>query len=59
MVHNIKLEPVDDDQDNQLASMESYTSSMYMIVDARLRNIQGRAQEMMKFVCNIDDNVLF
>ncbi|CAF3411927.1 unnamed protein product [Rotaria socialis] len=59
MMHDIKIQSVHDDQDNQLASIKSYASSMYMIVAARLRNIKQRTQEMMKFVSTIDDDVFF
>ncbi len=53
------MQRVDDDQDNRLTSIESYDSSMYMIVENRLRNIQQRTHEIMKFVHAIHDDILF
>lgn len=59
MMQDIKMQSIDNDQDSQLSSIESYASSMYMIVEARLRNIKQRTQAIMKFVSTIDDDVFF
>jgi hypothetical protein len=36
--------------------MDSFTPSMYTIIEDRLRNIEQRAQQLMKFINTIDDD---
>ena len=53
------MEKFDIDQENSLISMNSFSSSMYTIIEARLNNIKRRTQAMMKFICTIDDDIFF
>jgi len=53
LVANTKKNEVDadgDDQQSQLPSMESFVPSMRTIIEARLANMEQRAQQIMKFI---------
>ncbi|CAF3928411.1 unnamed protein product [Rotaria magnacalcarata] len=59
MMHQLTMEKIDRDQQNQSLSIESFISSMHTIIETRLTNIEQRAQQLMKFIHTIDDSIFF
>ncbi len=59
MKNQIAMERIQHSQHNQLFSIESFLPSMCTIIEARLTNMEQRAQQLMKFGSTIDDNNFF
>jgi hypothetical protein len=59
MKKQITIETTSHDEYNQLFPIESFIPSMRTIVEARLTNIEQRAQQLMNFVNTIDDTNFF
>jgi len=59
MKNQIAMERIQHNQHNQLFSIESFIPSMHTIIEARLTNMEERAQQLMKFGSTIDDTNFF
>jgi hypothetical protein len=59
MKKQITNERTNQNEYNQLFPIDSFIPSMRTIVEARLTNIEQRAQQLMQFANTIDDNKFF
>ncbi|CAF3893695.1 unnamed protein product [Rotaria sp. Silwood1] len=59
IMHTISMIDFDQDQQKNLRSIQSFTTPMQKIIEARLTNIEERTQQLMKFIYTINDNVFF
>jgi hypothetical protein len=59
MKKQITIETISHDEYNQLFPIEAFIPSTRTIVEARLTNIEQRAQQLMNFVNTIDDTNFF
>jgi hypothetical protein len=50
---------IEHNQQNQLFSIESWNPSMRTVIEARIINIEQRAQHLMTFINTIDDKNFF
>ena len=53
------MERINYNQHNESFSIEAFMPSMRIIIEARLSNMEQRAEQLMKFGNTIDDNNFF